>query len=65
MAIIKCIRDLMDMSEENRTCTTEVEVKSGPLKNLADLRALREERGLTVEEIFLTTRISLPILDAI
>jgi cytoskeletal protein RodZ len=40
-------------------------VKSGPLKNLADLRALREERGLTVEEIFLTTRISLPILDAI
>jgi len=55
----------MNMSEENRTRTTEEEVKSGPLKKLPDLRALREERGLTVEDIYLKTMISSSILDAI
>src|SRR6185369_4788039 len=55
----------MNMSEENRTRATEEGVKSGPLKKLPDLRALREERGLTVEDIFLKTRISPSILDAI
>jgi len=53
------------MSEKNKTRATEEEVKSGPLKKLPDLRALREERGLTIEDIFLKTRISPSILDAI
>lgn len=53
------------MSEENRTRATEEEVKSGPLKKLPDLRALREDRGLTIEDIFLKTRISATILNAI
>jgi cytoskeletal protein RodZ len=55
----------MDMSEENRPRAAEEEVKPGPLKKLPDLRALREERGLTVEAIFLKTRISPSILKAI
>src|SRR5450631_632596 len=62
---LKRIQDLMDMSEENRTRAAEEEVKSGPLEKLPDLRALREERGLTIEEIFLKTRISAKILNAI
>jgi cytoskeletal protein RodZ len=65
VAVIKRIQDLMDMSEENRTRAAEEGVKSGSLKKLPDLRALREERGLTIEEIFLTTRISYSILNAI
>lgn len=53
------------MSEENKTVATEEEVESVPLKKLPDLKALREERGLTTEEIFLKTRISATILNAI
>lgn len=53
------------MSEENRTPAAEEEVESGRLKKLPDLRALREERGLTIEDIFLKTRISATFLDAI
>jgi len=49
---------LMNMSEESRTRSAEEEVKSAPLKKMPDLRALREERGLTVEDIYLKTRIS-------
>src|SRR5512133_225271 len=55
----------MNMSEENGTHVAEEELKSGRLKKLPDLRAFREERGLTVEDIFLTTRISHFILNAI
>ena len=65
MAIIKRIKDLMDMSEENGTRAAEEELKSGPLKKLPDLRALREERGLTIEDIFLKTRISARLLNSI
>ena len=53
------------MSENNRVRAAEEEVKSAPLRKLPDLRALREERGLTVEDIYLKTRISSSILDAI
>lgn len=53
------------MNEENRTRATEEEVKSGPLKKVPDLRALREERGLTIEDIFIKTRINSSILNAI
>lgn len=55
----------MNMSEENRTRATEEEVKSTPLKKLPDLKTLREESGLTIEEIFLKTRINSSILNAI
>jgi cytoskeletal protein RodZ len=55
----------MTMSEENRARSAEERVKSVPLKKMPDLRTLREERGLTIEEIFLTTRISYSILNAI
>jgi len=55
----------MIMSEENGTRAVEEELKSGPLKKLSGLRALREERGLTIEEIFLKTRISPSMLNAI
>jgi len=55
----------MNMSEESRTRSAEEEVKSAPLKKMPDLRALREERGLTVEDIYLKTRISSSILEAI
>ena len=53
------------MSKENKTVATEEEVKSAPLKKLPDLKTLREERGLTTEEIFLKTRINSSILNAI
>ena len=53
------------MSEENKTLATEEEVKSAPLKKLPDLKTLREERGLTIEDIFLKTRINATILNAI
>jgi cytoskeleton protein RodZ len=55
----------MNMSEENRTRAAEEEVKTAPLKKLPGLRALREERGLTIEDIFLKTRINVDILNAI
>jgi cytoskeletal protein RodZ len=63
--IIKCILDLMKMSEKNKTVATEEEVKSAPLKKLPDLKTLREESGLTTEDIFLKTRINSSILNAI
>lgn len=53
------------MSEENRTLATEEDVKSGPLKKLSDLKTLREERGLTTEDLYLKTRINSSILNAI
>lgn len=53
------------MSEENATRATEEEAKSGPLRGLPDLKTLREERGLTIEEIYLKTRVNSSILNAI
>jgi cytoskeleton protein RodZ len=53
------------MREENMTVATEEGVKSASLKMLPDLKAIREERGLTTEEIFLKTRINSAILNAI
>ncbi|MHB8120569.1 MAG: helix-turn-helix domain-containing protein [Desulfuromonadaceae bacterium] len=53
------------MSEEIKTSATEEAVKSAPLQKLPDLKALRESRGLTLEDIFLMTRISITNLEAI
>lgn len=53
------------MSEENKTLTTEEEMKSGYLNKLPDLKTLREVHGVTTEDIFLKTRISATILNAI
>ena len=53
------------MSEKHNTLATEEEVKSAPLKKLPNLKALREARGVTIEEIFLSTRINVAILNAI
>lgn len=53
------------MSEENNTRATEEEVKSVSLQKLPDLKTIREERGLTIEDIILKTRLSATILDAI
>lgn len=55
----------MKMREENKPIIAEEEVKSHPLKKMPDLKTLREERGLTVEDIFLKTRVSTAILNAI
>ena len=55
----------MKMSEEHKTFATEEEVKSDPLMKLPDLKTLREVRGLTIEDIFLKTRINVTILNAI
>ena len=56
---------LMKMSEEKQTSAAEEEVESDPLKNLPDLKTLREARGLTIKDIFLKTRISVTNLQAI
>jgi len=53
------------MSEENNTLATEEEVKSVPQKKLPDLKTFREERGVTIDDISLKTRISNTILNAI
>ncbi len=53
------------MSEENKTVAADEGVKSASLKKLPDLKTLREESGLTTEEIFLKTRINSAILNAI
>ena len=53
------------MSEERKTPDIEEAVKSAPLQKLPDLKALRESRGLTLENIFLMTRISITNLEAI
>ncbi|MDA8430011.1 MAG: DUF4115 domain-containing protein [Geobacteraceae bacterium] len=53
------------MSETNNTLDAEIEVKSVPLKNLPALKSLREVRGVTIEDIFLKTRINVTILNAI
>jgi len=53
------------MIEKNKTLATEEEVKSDPLKKLPDLKTIREQRGLTIEGVFLKTRISPTILNAI
>lgn len=52
------------MSEENKIFTGIEEVKS-PLKRLPDLKTLREQRGLTIDDIFQKTRINVTILNAI
>jgi len=53
------------MSEERITPAIEEWVKSDPLQKLPDLKALRESRGLTLEEIFIMTRVSITNLKAI
>ena len=53
------------MREERKTPVIEEAVKSAPLQKLPDLKALRESRGLTLENIFLMTRISVTNLEAI
>lgn len=53
------------MSEKYKTLAGEEEAKSAPLKKLPDLKTLREVRGLTIEDIYLKTRISAAILNAI
>ncbi len=53
------------MKEENKTVITEEERKPGLLKKLPNLKAIREERGVTIEDISLKTRISIPVLNAI
>lgn len=53
------------MTEENKPFATEEEMKSVRLKKLPDLKALREACGLTTEDLFLKTRISATILNAI
>lgn len=53
------------MSEERKIPAIEEEVKSAPLQKLPDLKALRESRGLTLEDIFLMTRVSITNLKAI
>lgn len=55
----------MKMSEDTKTGVGEAMAKSAHLKNLPDLKAIREERGLTTEDIFLKTRINSAILNAI
>jgi cytoskeletal protein RodZ len=55
----------MNTSEENKPVATEEEVKSAPLNTFPDLKTLREERGLTIEDIFLKTRVNSAILNAI
>ncbi|BCS55414.1 RodZ domain-containing protein [Geobacter sp. SVR] len=52
------------MSEENKTPVTEEESRS-TRERQSDLKALREARGLTIEDIFLKTRINTAILQAI
>ena len=53
------------MSEEIKTPAAEEVVKSAPLQRLPDLKTLREARGLTIEGIFLMTRVSVTNLEAI
>ena len=48
----------------NEDLTVEA-VKPVPLKNLPDLKAIREALGLTIEDIFLKTRVNSAILNAI
>lgn len=55
----------MEMSKENKPGAVEEVSKPAPLDKLPDLKALREERGLTTEDIFLKTRINSAILNAI
>jgi len=55
----------MNMREENKTLAEEEEIRPAPLKKLPDLKTLREERGVTIEDISLKTRISATILNAI
>lgn len=53
------------MSEERKIPAIEELAKSTPLQKLPDLKALRESRELTLEDIFLTTRVSITNLKAI
>lgn len=53
------------MSEERKISAIEDEVKPAPLQKLPDLKALRESRGLTLEDIFIMTRVSITNLKAI
>lgn len=53
------------MNDENKTVAAEEEVKYAPLKKLPDLKTLREEHGLTTEDISRKTMINSSILNAI
>lgn len=53
------------MSGENLTRAAEEEASPDSLKKLPDLKTLREAQGLTTGDIFLKTRISVTILNAI
>ena len=55
----------MNLRAHHHSLSVEEEVKSDLLKELPDLKTLREERGVTIEDIFLKTRISASILNAI
>lgn len=55
----------MSMSEEIKTAASEEEVKPEPLEKLPDLKAHRELRGFSIDDIFLTTRVSVANLEAI
>lgn len=60
----KRILVLMKMDEEKMPATEE-ELQPDLPNTLPDLKTLREARGLTIEDIFLKTRISATILKAI
>jgi len=53
------------MSEKTEPSVTKEEAKSAPLQKSPDLEALRKSRGLTLENIFIMTRVSITILKAI
>lgn len=55
----------MKMSGEKTIPVSEEEVKPVSLRKLPDLKALREVRDLTINDIFLKTRISIANLEAI
>ena len=42
------------MTEENNSLANLEEVPSAPLKTMPDLKALRELRGLTTEDVYLS-----------
>lgn len=52
------------MNEQNKTAVTE-DLKPATLKRMPNLKALREARGMTIEDIFLSTRVNTAILNAI
>lgn len=63
-AYIKHILELKKMNTEKAPATGE-EVKSAPLMKFPNLKAIREAHELTIDEVYLKTRISITNLDAI